>query len=128
IAVAGGSSIYVSIQVSGSQTVSAVADSEGNVYTKAIGSTNGTLDIEIWYFDNVASSAGLIVTATLSGAANVAIEVAEIRGAANPSLDAAAGGSGHSLIGSATVTTTTVNDFGILSIATANNGNQSFSA
>jgi len=123
-----GSSIYVAVSVGGSQTVTLVIDNEGNSYARATSAAVGSIDTEIWYTDNVAANANLVVTATFTGITDATIEAVEIQGAANPSLDISGTNTGHSLTASASAISTFANDYALLSVVTSNNGNQSFTA
>jgi hypothetical protein len=128
MSVATASSIYVALSIGSSQTVISVVDNEGTSYARATSAAFGSIDTEIWYTDNVAANPNLIVTATLTGITNTTIEVVEIQGAANPSIDTIGTNTGHSLIASASATSTFNNDYALLSVVTPNNGNQSFTA
>ena len=130
IAVLAGSSIYMSDQVIGGPFVTAVNDSEGNAYIHAASSANGLIETGIWYTDNISASASFTVTITLTAPANVTMQVAEITGAAYPSLDTTGINAGTGLFGFASVVATNINDLGIMTIVTANNvtGTQSFAA
>jgi len=130
MSVATGSSIYVAFSVGGPQApiVILVIDNEGNSYARATSIPNGSIETEIWYTDNVAANANLIVTATFTGITNTTIEAVEIQGAANPSLDTIGTNTGHSLTASASAISTFANDYALLSVVTPNNGNQSFTA
>jgi hypothetical protein len=126
LSVAAGSSVYVAISAGGAQTVTSVTDSEGHTYVKAASQANGSIDTEIWYVDGVTASGAFTVTTSLTGNTSVTMEVAEIQGAANPSLDGSGVNTGHSLLPGASATSTVNNGFGLLSVVTANNGAQSF--
>lgn len=120
IIVSTGSSVYASIQVGRSATVSNVIDNEGNVYTKAISSVNGSIETEIWYIDNVIGSGYYTITAVLTSSANIIIEVVELKGTAIPSLNFTSSSMGTDIIASSTVTTNVFNEFGLLSIVAEN--------
>lgn len=62
-----------------SRTISGVTDGT-NVYGQAVGKTNGTLDVELWYFDGDSASATGTVTVTFSGAGNSACRWREYAG------------------------------------------------
>lgn len=128
LAVMANSSVYVAISVANSHTVTRVTDSAGNSLTKAAHASRGSIETEVWYIDGVNATSSYSVTAAFSGNAHATIEVAEIRGAGRPSFDGAGTGTGHSSVPTATVTSSGSNEFGLLSVATANNGSQSFSA
>jgi hypothetical protein len=94
----------------GSETVSSVTDTSGNVYFKAIGVTQGTgLSQSIYYAKNIVKAAANTVKVTFSGSAlDVDLRILEYSGldTSNP-LDVTAGASGTSATpssGSATCT------------------------
>ena len=130
-----GDSIYVAVQTGDAQTVKSVigvVDNNGAVYTQA-GTTvaNGSISTSIWYTDNSAGGGAVQVTASFTGNAHAVMEVAEITGAATPSLHVVSSplsGVGHSLVACSTVITTLDDTLGFMSVVTANNGNQSFTA
>jgi hypothetical protein len=98
-------------------TVSAVTDSKGNTYTRAVGPTvqSGLASQSIYYAKNIASAAagGNIVTVTFSMAAvGPDIRILEYSGAdPNNPVDVTAANSGHSTSsGSGSATTTNATD------------------
>src|SRR6202040_396305 len=97
LSVGAGSSVYVAISAGSSRTVTSVTDSEGHTYVKAASQANGAIDTEIWYVVGVTASSAFTVTATFTGNTSATVEVAEIQGAANPSLDSSGVNTGHSL-------------------------------
>lgn len=128
ISISAGSSIYVTVQVGGAQIVSGITDSLGNTFTKAVAQTNGSLDTEIWFVDNVASSPSYAVTVNTSGNASIAVEVLEIQNVQTPSLVSTAANIGHSLMPSVTISTSVTTNFALMGAVSANAGTQSFAA
>ncbi len=128
MSVSSGSSVYVALSVGAVQTVTSVTDNQAHTYTKAVSTSSGAIETEIWYTDNVSASASLTVTAAFTGSSSATIEAAEIQGTSHPSLDQTAGSTGHSLVAGATVSSSAVNEFALLSVVTANNGAESFTA
>jgi hypothetical protein len=127
-----GSAVYVAIQVGNGQQVhlAGVTDSNGRTYTLAnkVLHPDNIIETEIWYINSSANTIGLTVTVDLTGNAGANIEVVELQGTAAASLGNIASNTGHSLIASTTGSTLTVGNFGLLSVVSTNNGNQSFAA
>jgi hypothetical protein len=101
-----GALLEAEVAVDGSHTVSGCTDGT-NAYTKAVSKTNGTLDVEIWYFNgsSTAMAAGTTLTCTLSAASNAAINWKTYSGNVVPAvLDVTANNSGT---GTAVTTGTT---------------------
>ena len=77
-----GNLLEVEIAVDGSKTVSTVSDGT-NSYTKAVGKTQGALDVEIWYFNGNSASKAAATTLTVTysgGTPNSAIHWKEYNG------------------------------------------------
>lgn len=115
--------IYVAVQTDSGQTALSVTDNNAvpgpNTYTLVGNTVDGPNTIQIFRADNVpANLTGLTVTATLSGVANAQMEVVELRGVANPSLDPGSftGALGSGLTPSATTTTSSNGDLGLLAV------------
>lgn len=74
-ATSAGDLLLVVIAVDGSKTVSSVSDGT-NAYTKATSITNGTTDLEVWYFNgnSTGMAASSTLTITVSAQANIAAD------------------------------------------------------
>jgi hypothetical protein len=74
-----GSSIYVSIQLANS-IVSTVVDNTGNIYTRAVSISNGSIHTEIWYVDDIPTGGSLTVAVDVGLNISCCIQVVELMG------------------------------------------------
>lgn len=135
LTISGGSSIYLCIAVANSKTITAVTDNQGNTYTFVKRASQTPIASEIWYTDGVIGTGttyttNFIATITASGACDMSLEVCEILGASNPSLESSASSTGTSstLVTLSGLTTTVPLSFGLVSIAGQNGGAVTFTA
>lgn len=135
LTISGGSSIYLCIAVANAKTITAVTDNSGHTYTFVRRIAQSPITSEIWYTDGVIGtgtsySTNFKVTITASGACDLSLEVCEILGASNPSLESSAASTGTSstLVTLTGLTTSVPIAFGLMSVAGQNGGTVTFSA
>lgn len=135
ITINGGSSIYLCVAIGNSKSVTSVTDNQSNTYTFIQSASRTPVSSEMWYTDGVIGSGvnysnNFKVTVNASGSCDMSVEVCEIVGANNPSLDSrtSSNGTSSSLVTLSGLTTSVPVSFGLASIAAQNGGTVTFSA
>jgi hypothetical protein len=82
-----GNAIFVSIGCQSTKTVSSIADTAGNTYSRAGQYISGVNTVELWFAQNITGNASNVVTVTYSGSATKRrVSVTQYSGCATSSI------------------------------------------